>query len=555
MIGVFCDKNEELIVREFFELFKTPWEFWDSHHDYDVVISTLSQIPECDAKLVVFYSSRYTEFDIQWKIAVKQGLSDDFVVTGDIHLPIYGAVAKFDDAGSSLLRDQSDTGNVAIELFDSSKKFIRVGYDLFYEIAYLINGGQPVENAMMPSLDIHISLLRDWIAAMGTPFVEIPPLPHGYKFMVCLTHDIDFAGIRWHKFDQTMWGFVYRGLVGSLFNCFSGRISVEELARNWGAVVKLPLVFVGLSDDYWEHFDKYAEIDKGLGSTFFLIPFKNRPGDDFEDVNINRRAVSYDLKDVREQISHLTTLGFEIALHGIDAWGSVEKGLQEMQRIVELTGRKEIGIRMHWLFYDHNSPATLEKAGFDYDATLGYNETIGFKNGTLQVFQPFGMAKLLEIPLNIQDTALFYPRRLNLNRKDALCLCNQLVNFADRYGGVLTVSWHDRSLEPERLWGRFYVKLLKELQSRGAWIGCAHQIVSWFRCRRSIAFEESRFTGDRFAIKLNDANLPTESKIFLRVYNIHKRKNKLDSGSSNLYIDIPLTGNGALEIDVKKYGV
>ena len=30
---------------------------------------------------------------------------------------------------------------------------------------------------------------------------------------------------------------------------------------------------------------------------------------------------------------------------------------------------------------------TLEKAGFSYDSTVGYNETIGYRAGTAQVFK------------------------------------------------------------------------------------------------------------------------------------------------------------------------
>jgi hypothetical protein len=57
---------------------------------------------------------------------------------------------------------------------------------------------------------------------------------------------------------------------------------------------------------------------------------------------------------------------------------------------------------------------------------------------------------------------------------------------------VLTINWHDRSIAPERLWDDFYLKLLQELKSRGAWIATAAQVVAWFRKRRAAALDFER---------------------------------------------------------------
>jgi hypothetical protein len=88
------------------------------------------------------------------------------------------------------------------------------------------------------------------------------------------------------------------------------------------------------------------------------------------------------------------------------------------------------------------------------------------------------------------DTAMFYPAYLNLSFSEAGTLMGQLADQAVRFGGVLTVNWHDRSIAPERLWDEAYQSLLNDLQSRGAWFATAAQVVSWFRGRRGISFEE-----------------------------------------------------------------
>src|SRR5207247_6272404 len=93
-------------------------------------------------------------------------------------------------------------------------KLLRVGYDLFGEVRFLLSTGQPPSNALIPTLDIHISMLRTWILEAGIPVVEIPPVPAGFESMACLTHDVDFLRIREHKFNRTMCGFLWRASGG-----------------------------------------------------------------------------------------------------------------------------------------------------------------------------------------------------------------------------------------------------------------------------------------------------------------------------------------------------
>ncbi len=76
-----------------------------------------------------------------------------------------------------------------------------------------------------------------------------------------------------------MFGFLYRALFGSLRNVIRGRMPVRGLLTNWAAALKLPFVHMGLAKDFWREFaDRYLELENGLRSTFFVIPFKNRPG-------------------------------------------------------------------------------------------------------------------------------------------------------------------------------------------------------------------------------------------------------------------------------------
>ena len=177
----------------------------------------------------------------------------------------------------------------------------------------------------------------------------------------------------------------------------------------WTAVLSLPLVYLGWVRDFWEPFDWYLRVEKNLPATYFLIPFKRRAGEGVAGRHAARRASAYDIGDVVDRTATLITARCEVAVHGIDAWHSADKGREERARVAAATGAPADGIRMHWLLRDANTASALDAAGYAYDAGLGYNETIGYRNGTAQVFRPLGARTLLELPLHIQDGALFYP--------------------------------------------------------------------------------------------------------------------------------------------------
>jgi hypothetical protein len=406
-------------------------------------------------------------------------------------MPIYGRLAAVHGAGYDLLRAERGGAVVAISLDQQHPPAVRIGYDLFGEVAHLLTEGQPAAYAPFPTLDCHIALLREVILRAGLPLVEIPPVPYPHPFIACLTHDVDFAGIRQHRLDRTFWGFMERALLGSVADAIAGRRSWAQVRRNWSAVASLPLVYAGLRPDLWDPVGSYAAVEGRQPSTFFLIPFKGRPGRQAPGKHAGRRATRYDIDTLAPQISQLAERGCEVGVHGIDAWCDASQGRQELQRILGATGQERAGVRMHWLCFDQDSPARLEQAGFDYDSTIGYNETAGFRAGTTQVFRPLGAARLLELPLHVQDTALFFRGRMHLTEDQAWQLCQPLLDAADRHGGVLTILWHERSLAPERLWDGFYIRLLDELRRRNAWLATAGQTVEWFRQRRAIRLAAS----------------------------------------------------------------
>src|SRR6185369_13591520 len=247
MIGVALDPGTLAVAREFFELFKTPWEPAVPGKTYAVAISAGGSRSDVDADVTIIYSPRTEDMDRALGIDTERHSAPVDLVWDGTAIPIYTRMVSF--AGVLETRLTANGKAVAYRQRLNGRTVHRIGYDLFAETAHLLTAGQPVSHAETPTLELHIAFLRSVLVDAGVPFVEIPPRPQGYDFTCCLTHDIDFYGIRRHALDRTLAGFVARASIGTLIDLCLGRRSFVDAARNWAALASLPLVLTGLLPD------------------------------------------------------------------------------------------------------------------------------------------------------------------------------------------------------------------------------------------------------------------------------------------------------------------
>lgn len=474
-------------MAEFFELFKTPWEAVVPGRRYAAVLTTDPARRAFDTAVVVAYGAEAGEPDARIVHDAANAGDPVDVRWGDWTIPVYGPLARFDRPAISAL-PTSGGKTVGYRHRTGHSTLWRIGYDLFAEVAALLTDGQPLARAASPTLELHIALLRSVLRGSNVRFVEIPPRPRGFAFTCCLTHDIDFHGIRRHKLDRTLAGFAARASIGTVQDLARGRRSLGDALRNAGALMSLPLVFLKLRPDLWRPFDDYSDAEHGRRSTFFVVPFKGRPGRPLNGHVEPYRAVAYGASDIVPEVRQAVGRGHEVAVHGIDAWCDARAGAEERRAVASASGAASRGVRMHWLYFKKDSPRELEAAGFEYDSTWGYNDAVGYRAGTSQAFRLAG-TRVMELPLTIMDSALFFPDRMGLSPEEALDRCRQLLGHVRTFGGTLVVNWHDRSLAPERLWGRTYRALLADVEaSAPVWFATAGEAVAWYTWRRSISF-------------------------------------------------------------------
>src|SRR5277367_5190408 len=104
MIGVIANPTEADVVREFFELFKTPWEFYRTGQRYDVLLCAGDWPFEATANFVILYAGKNTRFDDSQKIQTTRSSGDAHQLAYEqSRIAIYGDIATFLEKGNALL--------------------------------------------------------------------------------------------------------------------------------------------------------------------------------------------------------------------------------------------------------------------------------------------------------------------------------------------------------------------------------------------------------------------------------------------------------------------
>lgn len=368
--------------------------------------------------------------------------------------------------------------------------------DVFKKVSILLNQGVDHNKCGVPLCEQYLDSFRK-LLVQSTTLIEIPPIPYKYKYMVALTHDVDITSVK-----ERSWCSVGYGAYQSF----------RKVQFKKGMRILLAKLCV-LKTDPWNCFDEWMALENSLhvNSTFYFMPFDNQAGSGAPKI----RAGKYKLD--KKRISKMQQNDYEIGVHGIDNWIDAKKGKEEYKRIEELTKTK-VGTRIHWLFFDVETWSQLDKAGYYYDTSFGYNENVGFRAGTLQVYRPRGVKNIFELPLHIQDGALFRKRYLGLNEEAAKEKCDAIFTYAKRYGGVVTLLWHQVSMASPYEWSSFYKNMVRQCIEEEAWVARAVDIVKWFEMRRRVSLYYTK-EGNKINIHLKGLKIQKGvPKMRVRIY-------------------------------------
>ena len=381
------------------------------------------------------------------------------------------------DAGDSRVLATFQAGDTAYPCVTINGGNLVIGFDIFSEIGYWLAGyvepaldKQPIDIEALiriPVVDILEEFLLNSLQFVfrekGSKLVAKPAWPEAKQFVLCLTHDVD----RVYK--------TFQYLPSAIKHLRAGNLS--GLARQ----AKSFLSEHGKTNPYW-NFNRIMELENELEvkSTFFFL-------DESGNVSLfNPKSwilfagrYNIDNPEIMEMIKELQRNGFELGTHGsYHSYKDAELLKREKRKLGGILNEDVSGIRQHYLNFDSKATFKIqESAGFKYDSTLGFSQYIGFRRGTCYPFYPLldngQQASLLEIPLVIMDSALA--------GRNPFEDCVEIMQTVKRYGGVLTLLWHQRSFNDEEFPGMadLYRRLIEEAGAQGAWITNARGVWQW----------------------------------------------------------------------------
>lgn len=297
--------------------------------------------------------------------------------------------------------------------------------------------------------------LRRWAAVeQGKRELSLfGPLPLS---RVILTHDVDAvektAAIR---------------LKQAAFNGFNAS---RQLIRGNGstAIQKLASAgrFLFSKDDYW-CFDEILSLEESFG---VRSHFNFYGGGDLRNTGFSQRLFdpSYRLQEPRltQQIRTMKRNGWTVGLHqSFHAWGDADMMFREKGRLEEIVGECVSSCRQHWLRFSWEKTwKAQQKAGFNLDTTLGFNDRPAFRNGAAIEFHPWDSGlnqpmKIVALPMVIMDSHLYdYQELEKQGRKEQMIFW---LNEIRSVGGSATIIWHQRVMSRDYGWGAGYKDLLE----------------------------------------------------------------------------------------------
>lgn len=227
------------------------------------------------------------------------------------------------------------------------------------------------------------------------------------------------------------------------------------------------------------------EARHGFKSTFFILhdPYWSRQGPRY-------RLGSAGLARI---VAMIKAAGGEIGVHGgYYRFNNAAAYRESLELVGKTFSTPVVGIRNHLLRFSYPETWRAQAAaGFRYDATFGWPDRLGARDGCDTPFQPLDPATgrtldLTVLPLTVMDVTLF--RHLRLGGEAALAAAWAVIDPIIARGGLVSLLWHNNYFdEPEyRDWQWVYEQLLARLAALRPWCATGAEIDAWVRAQGTL---------------------------------------------------------------------
>jgi hypothetical protein len=316
--------------------------------------------------------------------------------------------------------------------------------------------------------------------------------PESRPFAVCLSHDVDMMTRTWTP--KQVARSIKLAATGAAADDLGPVDRATAVVRAVGRAARFRAEFVPSSAETLERCVE-LESSRGVTGSYFFTVYPPEPASIYDCAYTfdDRLRFRNERRSVREVTRILVDSGFDVGLHG-SYLSSTDSAVLERQRLMleDAAGTEVRTTRQHWLHWDvRRTPRAQERAGLAADSTLGYNRNVGFRAGTSFPFflvaeDTVSAVDVLEVPLVVQEAALFALNALELDERLAREVLQTLVERVASVGGIFSFLVHPHSLLDARV-ASLFTWILDYALDRGAWIASVADINTWWRRRAAEA--------------------------------------------------------------------
>lgn len=343
-------------------------------------------------------------------------------------------------------------------------------------------------NLWVPQIDQWVFEQRRRLASQGEKLIEL--WPNGYKFAVCLSHDVDLLGPA-NSLNRALRSSLLRDGVDGVQRWLQTSISIVKYV----ASLRKNFKHIRLSSfSLTKCLQVELELDVKSSYFFTCYPLLGR-GASFDCIYSSNDKCDYLGKpsSIKKVMQSLDEKGYDVGLHG-SYYTALEPGMLGRQRVAieNALGNNVTTTRQHWLHWHREiTPRLQEDAGLLADSTLGFNRNVGFRAGTslpffLYDFKNDAPLRILEVPLVFQDGAVNAAYALEYGTEMTLRLYKMLLSQINELGGCMTVLYHpDNRFDDPKL-TEAYRGLIESSLNAGAWVTSLKEIQKWWNEREKL---------------------------------------------------------------------
>jgi hypothetical protein len=276
-------------------------------------------------------------------------------------------------------------------------------------------------------VDLLIRKLRGIAETAGVPLSAETGWPSGKAFAIVLSHDVDYLPER------------------PLDNAIQGARSVLRHAVKQRDLVSAVQAFVGIARAAMSGRDPYGCIPEILAQerargvrASYQVAVAHRHAND-----VNYRV---DNPSTAEYLRVLCGPDADLCLHGsVRSTENAAWYVEEVETLARHLARP-LGSRQHYLSFDYDALfSAQERAGIQYDMSLGYPDQIGSRCGFSFPFFPYNLQEdrpydVLQISLFLMDVTL--QSYLGLRADRARDVARGCIDGVRRRGGCVSIVWH-----------------------------------------------------------------------------------------------------------------